>query len=49
MLIVPQPDVTDLFDGGVFEPGKLIERQEILLLFEKYPEAVLGDVGNLRL
>lgn len=49
MLVVPQLDLTYLLNGRVFEPGKLLKRQKIFLASEKHPEAMLGNVRNLRL
>ena len=47
--VVPQLDVAYLLDGCVLEPWELLKRQEILLAFEKQPEAVLGNIRDLRL
>ena len=49
MLAVQQLDVADLPDGGIFEPGELLEGQEILPAFEKDPKAMLGNVRDIRL
>ena len=46
---MPQLDVAYLLDGCVLEPWELLKRQEILLAFEKQPEAVLGNIRDLRL
>jgi hypothetical protein len=41
MFIVPQLDFNDLLNICFFKPGKMLERQKILLAFEIYPEAML--------
>lgn len=39
--------VKDRVDGGLLEPGELLERQEQFAAVDEHPEAVLGDVGDL--
>ena len=38
----------NLFDRGLLKPRKLLEGQQKLLVAEQQPEAMLGNVGNLR-
>lgn len=47
MLPVQQLDVQDARDGGILEPGKLLEGEKELLVADEDPEAMLGDVGDL--
>ncbi len=49
MLAVQQLDVADLPEGGILEPGEVLEGQEILPALEKDTKAVLENVRNLRL
>ena len=47
---MPRPwqlDVEDGYEGGVLEPGEVLEREEQLAILKQDPEAVLGDVADL--
>lgn len=46
---VQQPDIAYLLDGCIPEPRELLKRQKVLLVLEEQPEAMLGNVRDLRL
>jgi hypothetical protein len=46
---VQQLDITYLLDGCIPEPRELLKGQKVLLVLEEQPEAMLGNVRDLRL
>lgn len=42
-------DIQNCFYGCSLEPRKILERQEVFVVVDQQPEAVLGDVSNVKL